>query len=154
MPKVPQRLHCVCLDVGTNLEPVLPLLPSLGHWAEWVPLLSPHLTSSLLTESYLFLVVSRCTNEESEKTSCTPNTNRKCVPKDSRHELGLIIGLVVLVLLLITLVGVVWTGAWKHALRFMQRACPGECWLRWVPWTPNLNLSNLLFSFRIALPVS
>lgn len=125
----PQRLHRVCPDVGINLEPVLPLLPSLGHWAEWVPPRSPHLVSSLLTESYLFLVP-RCTDEESEKTSCTPNTDRKCVPKDSRPNLGLIIGLSVAGLLIIFAVVVIWTRAWKRALQFTKRFCPGECWLR------------------------
>lgn len=125
----PQRLLRVCPDVGINLEPVLPLLPSLGHWAEWVPPRSPHLASSLLTESYLFLVVPRCTDEESEKTSCTPNTDRICVPKDSQPNLGLIIGLLGLLLLIILTVVVVRTGAWKRALQFMRRSSPGECWL-------------------------
>nr|XP_048278256.1 tumor necrosis factor receptor superfamily member 10B-like [Myodes glareolus] len=70
---------------------------------------------------------SECTDEESEKTSCTPNTDRKCVPKDSRHNLGLIIGLPGLLLLLIILaVVVVRTRAWKRALQFMRRSCPGR----------------------------
>ncbi|CAO2591471.1 Tumor necrosis factor receptor superfamily member 10B [Lemmus lemmus] len=97
---------------------------------------------------------SECTNEESEKTSCTPNTNRKCVPKDSQHDLGLIIGISVPVLLIFLSSIAVVVFFRKHVLQFMKRACPGECWLRWVPWTPNLNLPKLLFSFRIALPVS
>ncbi|KAM7321351.1 hypothetical protein ACRRTK_019443 [Alexandromys fortis] len=74
---------------------------------------------------------SECTDEESEKVSCTPNTNRICVPKDSRLNLGLIIGLVVaglLLLLIIILARVfIWKlGAWGRALQFVKRACPGR----------------------------
>ncbi|KAM7321350.1 hypothetical protein ACRRTK_019442 [Alexandromys fortis] len=70
---------------------------------------------------------SECTDEESEKVSCTPNTNRICVPKDSRLNLGLIIGPVVAGLL-IFLAGVfIWKlGGWGQALQFVKRACPGR----------------------------
>ncbi|XP_075806359.1 tumor necrosis factor receptor superfamily member 10B-like [Microtus pennsylvanicus] len=70
-----------------------------------------------------------CTVEESEKTSCTPKTNRICVPKDSQLNLGLIIGLIVagLLLLLFLACVVVWkSGTWGRTLQLVKRAYPGR----------------------------
>lgn len=69
-----------------------------------------------------------CNNEESEKASCTPKTNRICVPKDSRLNLSLILGPVVALPLLLFLACVfIWKcGVWGQTLQFVKRAYPGR----------------------------
>lgn len=73
----------------------------------------------------------KCTNEEEEKIPCTPNTNRKCVPKGPQKlgtNLGLPVSLGLLGLLVLIVVALaLWkTGVWRQVLQRVKGAYPGH----------------------------
>lgn len=129
------------------MEPVFPLILFQGCRAEWVTTFLVHLPAAFSQNLIIcFLCGPSCTDGEDEVTPCTPETNRKCVSKNTRasqHNLGLMIGLPTMLVLLIVALLAWKTGAWRWVLPFMKRAYPGEHWLRGVPWTLNLTLPGL-----------